>query len=603
MSDAALVLLILAVVVALFASDRIRMDVVALMAVTALSLSGVLTPAEALAGFGEPVTILIAALFLVGAALSRTGVAGAVGAWIAERGGTSPSRVLLLMMAAVAGLSAFMSSTGAVAVFTPIALDLAARTGAQPARLLMPLAFAALIGGMLTLIGTPPNLIANAALREAGLEPFGFFEFTPVGLIVFAVAATLLLTVGVRLLGHGAPPGAAARRPPAAETLLAAHGLEGRVLRLRLSGDSPFAGRSLAETRLRSETGLDVIGVERAGARGAVSVRAATAPEAGDVLVAVAPAEGARLPSGAGLSAETGALRLDGGARDGLGFAEVVVAPDSDLIGHSVGEAEFAARGLTALAVTRRGETLPEDEAEAPLRLGDVLLLSGGWEAIRALLRGSGDVVALRLPREFEADPPAREKAPLALAITGAMLIGLTLQLAPSVVVVLLAAIALVLGKCLSMPEGYRAINWQSIVLIGGMLPMATALESSGALELIVQRLMAALGEAGPLALMAALMGLTSALSQVISNTATTVLVAPIALAAAQRLGVDPHPMLLGVAIAASTAFSTPVASPVNTLVLGPGGYRFSDFLKVGLPLQLASLAAALLAIPLLRPF
>jgi di/tricarboxylate transporter len=218
-------------------------------------------------------------------------------------------------------------------------------------------------------------------------------------------------------------------------------------------------------------------------------------------------------------------------------------------------------------------------------------------------LRTTEDFVPLRLPREFEADPPAREKAPLALAITGAMLVALTLQLAPSVIVVLVAAIALVLGRCLSMPEAYRAINWQSIVLIGGMIPMATALEVSGALPLIVGALTEALGEAGPMALMAALMALTSVLSQVISNTATTVLVAPVALAAAQRLGVDPHPMLLGVAIAASTAFSTPVASPVNTLVLGPGGYRFSDFLKVGLPLQLAALAAALVAIPLLRPF
>ena len=262
-ADPTLVFAILGVVIALFVVDRLPMDVVAVMALVALTLSGVLTPAEALSGFGATVTVLIAALFVVGAALSRTGVAGAVGAWIAERGGAEPTRLLMMMMAAVAGLSAFMSSTGAVAVFIPIALDIATRTGTPPARLLMPLAFASLIGGMLTLIGTPPNLIANAALRDGGAEPFGFFAFTPPGLAVFAVCAALLVVLGPRLLARGAPTTRPRKRGPSAADLLAAHGLGDRLLLLRVAPGAPVAGRALAEAEGVADAGLAPLGIDR----------------------------------------------------------------------------------------------------------------------------------------------------------------------------------------------------------------------------------------------------------------------------------------------------------------------------------------------------
>jgi di/tricarboxylate transporter len=603
MTDATITAAILATVIALFVSDRLRMDVVALMAVIALALSGVLTPDEALAGFGASVTVLIAALFIVGAGLSRTGVAAAVGGWIAERGGDDPKRLLILMMGAAAGLSAFMSSTGAVAVFIPIALDLAARTGTSPGRFLMPIAFASLIGGMLTLIGTPPNLIVNAALRDAGLAPFGFFAFTPIGLVVFAASAALMLWLGDRLLPQGGPRGTVRRNPDGA-ALLAAHGLSERIVRLRVEAGGALAGRSLEDADLPDRFGLTPLGVRRKGRPGPALARAVTPLAAGDELVALSAAPGWRAPPELGTRPAEGRLALDGVAADGLGLVEAVVAPDSPLIGRSLAEADLvAAHGLHPLSLLRRGEALDLADAEARLRLGDVLLLAGDWERLRRLAGDPEMLVVLRWPAEFDPDPPARHKAPIAVAVSALMLAALTLQLAPSVVVVLIAALALVLSGCLSMPQAYRAINWQSVVLIGGMLPMATALDKSGALAAIVEWLTAALGETGPLALMAALMALTSALSQVMSNTATTVLIAPIALASAQRIGVDPHPVLLGVAIAASTAFATPVASPVNTLVVGPGGYRFRDFLRMGLPLQAAALALALLLIPLVRPF
>jgi len=291
-------------------------------------------------------------------------------------------------------------------------------------------------------------------------------------------------------------------------------------------------------------------------------------------------------------------------SEDDLGVVEVLVSPQSQVVGRTVVQAGFReVHGLVVQSVLRGGERVRTPLAELTLQGGDVLLMAGSWGAIRRLARERPNLFVLRLPQEADDVAPARAKAPIALAVTGLMIAGLTLNLLPSVIVVLIAAVALVLTRCLDMNAAYRAINWQSVLLIAFMLPMATALENSGALDLIVAGLVGGLGAAGPMALLAVLFLLTSLLSQVISNTATTVLVAPVALSAAQQLDVSPYSLLMGVAIAASTAFATPVASPVNTLVLGPGRYRFTDFLKVGVPLQLVALALCLALLPLLFPF
>lgn len=283
---------------------------------------------------------------------------------------------------------------------------------------------------------------------------------------------------------------------------------------------------------------------------------------------------------------------------------ETLIAPESGLIGKSIRDVAFRSRyGLTVLAISRRAERLDDPINEIELQFGDVLVLAGSWDQIAALEQDPSDLLVMRLPAEIEEVAPARRKAPIALLVTLGMLVLLTLQLVPSVAAVLIAALAMVLAGCLSMSDAYRAINWQSLVLIAGMIPMATALERSGGVDLIVDGLMTAVGGLGPSVLMAVLFVLTSVLSQVISNTATTVLMAPIAIASAQGMGISAHPLLMAVAIAASTAFATPVASPVNTLVLGPGGYRFLDFVKVGVPMQLVVMVVALLAIPLIFPF
>jgi di/tricarboxylate transporter len=325
----------------------------------------------------------------------------------------------------------------------------------------------------------------------------------------------------------------------------------------------------------------------------------------GDVLLAAGPeAAAARLINDQRLEALPIDAALRDAARRQFGGVEVLIPPDSPLIGRTVQQADLRRRfGLVPVAISRKGERIRAPIDEIHLELGDVLLLAGAWERVPALQSARRELLVLRVPSEMHEVAPARTRAPLALAVVLAMLVLMTFDLVPGVTAVLMAALALVLGGCVGMTDAYRAINWQSLVLIAGMIPMATALERSGGVDLMVDGLMAAFAGASPRLLMAALFLLTSVLSQVISNTATTVLLAPIAIAAASGLGVSPRPLLMAVAIAASTAFATPVASPVNTLILGPGGYRFVDFVELGVPLQLIAMIVALLAIPLLFPF
>ncbi len=594
---------LLLVTVILFASDRLRLDVVAMLVIGVLLLSGLLSPREALAGFGDPVVLLIAGLFVVGESLLRTGVAYAVGNWLMRVAGTSPTRLLVLLMLTVAALSAFMSSTGAVAIFIPIALGLAGKVGLAPSRIMMPMAFAALIGGMLTLIGTPPNLVVSTQLEREGLSPFGFFSFTPIGLLVLAVGMTYLVLIGQRLLPAQKADAGGQSRISLVE-LAKAYGIEGRLQRLRIAAQSPLAGQTVADAGLRTRFGLTVLGLQRRHPS-VLPALSHTQLQAGDTLFVVIDdiedleglIDSERLEPLALEDAQKQLLIRD------LGAAEVLLTPKSELIGRSLSDSHFRTHyGLTVVGITRKGEPLAENLRETRLEFGDSLLVAGGWKYISALQAERTNFFVLTLPEEMDEVAPNRSRAPVALVILAAMLVIMTLNLVPSVTAVLLAAGALVLTRCLSMNDVYDSINWQSLVLIAGMLPMATALEKTGGVEIIVGALVDGLGETGPIALMAALFVLTSVFSQFISNTATTVLVAPIAVGAAEGLGLSPYPLLMAVAIAASTAFATPVASPVNTLVLGPGGYRFNDFVKVGVPLQLLAMAVTLVAVPVLFP-
>jgi len=597
---------LLLVIILLFVSNRLRLDIVAIIVVLILMISGLLSPAEALAGFGDPVVLLIAGLFVVGEGLVRTGVAYAVGNWLMEVSGTGENRQLVMLMLVVAALSAFMSSTGAVAIFIPVALNMASKAGVSPSRLLMPMAIASMIGGMLTLIGTPPNLVVSTELTREGLASFGFFDFTPMGLLMLALGIGYVLLLGRKLL-----PAATGVQVPAQDRLslrdlVEAYGLRESFYRLRLWAGSPLEGKTIAQSMLRTRYGVTVLGLERQRGRRQAVMPALINTEfkAGDIVYLVtSAAEVDKLMKAEGLEQVEFAEEQAQIVAQELGLVEVLLPPRSELIGKTFSEARFRERyGLNVLGISRKGKPTEGNLLEDRLVFGDSLLMAGGWTQIALLQGKQKDFLVLNLPREMDEVAPNRARAPWALAVVLGMLILMTLELVPSVTAVLLAALAMVLTGCVSMKDSYASINWESLVLIAGMLPMATALEQTGGVELIADGLVESLGEIGPVALMAGLFLITSIFSQFISNTATTVLVAPIAMRAAMEAGISVYPFLMIVALAASTAFSTPVASPVNTLVMGPGKYRFNDFVKVGVPLQLLAMVVCLVAVPVLFP-
>jgi di/tricarboxylate transporter len=599
-----LVLAVLGVAIVLFASDRVRLDLVAMMVLLALLLSGVLTVEESLAGFSDSVVIMIAGLFVVGEALATTGIALTIGKWLLRVGGTSEKRLIALIMVVVASVGAFMSSTGIVAIFIPIVVTIADKTGLSRSRLMMPLAFAALISGMMTLIATPPNLIVNGELRAAGLEPFGFFAFTPFGAVI---PVAYMLLVGRHLVGGSS---AAAGRDHGGRTLsdlAASYALADRFRRLRVRPGSPLVGRTIGQLQLRTLFGVVAVGIERREP-GRVSVNPAlvnTEFRAGDILHAVVGDEHiAHFVQSQRLEP----LSFEASTRENLvqelGLAEVMIAPDSKLIGQTLMEAAFRSRHkVSVLGIRRRGEPLEGALADVRLAFGDTLLVSGRWRDIDLLQADTKDFVVLHLPVEMKDVAPARSKAPHALAILVGMIVLMTFGLVPNVAAVLLAALGVVVTRCVSMEAAYRVVNWPSLVLIAGMLPLATALQKTGGTELIVDALVAGLGDAGPRAMMAALFVLTAVIGLFVSNTATAVLLAPIAILTAGSLGVSPYPFAMTVALAASAAFMTPISSPVNTLVLAPGEYRFMDFVKVGVPMTLIAGAISLIVVPLILPF
>jgi di/tricarboxylate transporter len=582
--DAALVFWILGVAGILFASGRVRLDVTALGVVLALMLSGVLTPREALAGFGDPVVLLVAGLLVLGEALNRTGVSYAMGNLLMRVGGTSEIRLLVLLMLSAGLLGSVMSSTAVVAVFIPIVLTISSKTDLNASRLLMPLSYGALASGMLTLIATTPNLVVSAELESKGLAPLGFFSFTPIGLSVLAVAVVYMGLVGRHLLPGGsvAPAKSDAR---SLEDLWTAFGLADK--RLRVGGLSPLVGATLAEAGIETHFRVRVLGIERRARLGGTDLLPSPGADAeihaGDVLVA---------------TADDGELW-----KAEVGLAVVLLHPESKLAGRTLRGSGFRSdHGLHVLGLRRRSDIV-KDFADEPLEPGDSLLVLGSWQAIARLQGESHDFVVLTLPRELDEVAPARRRAPVALIILGGMVVLAASNAMPVVAAVLLAALAAVLSGCLSMEEGYSAISWSTLVLIAGMLPVANALKVTGGVDLIVELLVEGLGDAGPYSVMTAFFVLTAGLGMVLSNTATAVLVAPIALRAATVLDVSPYPLAMTVAIAASAAFVTPVSSPVVTLVVAPGSYRFLDFVKVGLPLLVLTWATTLLVTPIFLPF
>ncbi len=603
------VLGLLAVTVWLFASGRLRMDVVALLVIIAFVLSGTLTLQEATIGFSDPNVILIAALFVIGEGLVRTGVALQTGEWLMKIAGNSESKMIFWLMLTVAGLGAFMSSTGVVAIFIPVVLSVAAKIGSSPARLMMPLSVAALISGMMTLVATPPNLVVNSELQREGLEGFSFFAVTPIGLVVLALGIGYMLVARYWLAALPDAAVAAAPRRRNFRDLIREYRLSGRARRLAIRAGSPLIGRRLDDLKLREKYGANVVGLERwrKFRRVMVTVTGETTFRDRDVLlIDMSAAEIDLRQFCSEQRLEPLILRGDyfsDRARD-VGMAEVLLTPDSELTGKSVRELGFRSRfGVSIIGIRRRNSLLEGALTDEPLEVGDTLLAIGDWRCIQQLQQQKRDLLLLALPAEIDEAVPAHSQAPHALFSLALMVALMITDVIPGPIAALIACLLMGKFRCIDMESAWKAIHWPGLILIAGMMPFALALQKTGGVALVVQGLMDVAGSRGPHVMLLCLFVLCATIGLFISNTATAVLMAPVGVAAAQQVGVSPYPFTMIIAIAASAAFMTPVSSPVNTLVLGPGGYRFGDFVKIGVPFTLVVMAVSVLLVPLLFPF
>jgi di/tricarboxylate transporter len=602
-----LVLALLGAAIAMFIVNKPRMDAVGLLMIVLLPFTGVLTINEALAGFSDPSIVLLAGLFVVGEGLVRTGTAQRIGDLLNARAGKSETRMLVLLMIAGAGLGAFMSSTAVVAIFIPIVLRICQNSGAAPSQLMMPLSVAALISGMMTLVATAPNLVVSAELVRQGHAGFSFFAFTPFGLPILVLAIGYMLFAR-RLLPDRRPPGTDSHRAPSLRDWITAYGLAGRAYRVRIGADSPLVGKRLEDLDLRKE-GVNILAIERQR-RFAVDVIRPTASSelgAGDVVlldVRVTPERMEALREEYRVSALP---LVDGGyfldRSQEIGMIEAIVPPDSPLVGRTVLEARIRAEHrLTVIGLRHRQEAAGLDLLEETLMAGDTLLLTGFWSDIRKLQAERGVLVVMNLPAEHAELLPAAGRMPQAVAIL-ALTVGLMISGWVSTVhAALIGCLLMGLFRCVDLDSAYRSISWKTLVLIVGMLPFSIALQRTGGVDLAAEAVLSVAGAASPRVLLAVIFVITAMLGLFISNTATAVLMAPVALAVAQDLGASPYPFAMIVALAASAAFMTPVSSPVNTLVVGPGNYSFGDFIKVGVPFTIVAMMVCVLLVPIVLP-
>ncbi|HGF5579783.1 SLC13 family permease [Klebsiella quasipneumoniae] len=603
------VLSLLAIAVVLFATGKVRMDAIALMVIVAFVLSGTLTLTEAFSGFSDPNVILIAALFIIGDGLVRTGVATKMGAWLVSVAGNSETKMLIYLMLTVAGLGAFMSSTGVVAIFIPVVLSVSARMNTSPSRLMMPLSFAGLISGMMTLVATPPNLVVNSELLREGLHGFSFFSVTPIGLVVLILGIVYMLAVRFMLKTDNGDSARDGRKRSTFRDLIREYHLTGRARRLAIRPGSPMIGQRLDDLKLRERYCANVIGVERwrRFRRVIVNVNGVSEFRARDVLLIDMSASDVDLRQFCGEQMlEPMVLRGEYFADQALdvGMAEVALIPDSEMIGKTVREIAFRTRfGLNIVGMKRDGKAMDGSVVDEPLQLGDILLVVGNWRQIALLAKRGRDFVVLNMPVEVDDASPAHSQAPHAIFCLVLMVAMMLTDEIPNPIAAIIACLLMGKFRCINAESAYKAIHWPSIILIVGMMPFALALQKTGGVDLVVKGLMDVAGGEGPYLMLGCLFVMCAAIGLFISNTATAVLMAPIALAAAKSMGVSPYPFAMVVAMAASAAFMTPVSSPVNTLVLGPGKYSFSDFVKIGVPFTVLVMVVCVLLIPVLFPF
>ena len=615
-------IIVLLVAAVFFAMGKVRSDLVALCALLALMMFGILSPAEALSGFSNPVVIMMVGLFVVGGAIFQTGLAKKISGKMMNLAGNSELRLFLLVMLVTAFIGAFVSNTGTVALMLPIVVSLAARARMNVSRLLIPLAFSSSLGGMLTLIGTPPNLVIQETLVEAGYEPLSFFSFAPVGVICIAVGMVVLLPLSQWFLGKkSSSDGHGRRKSKSLHELVREYHLTDNLVKVKVDADSLACGKTVSELDIHNRYALTVYEVRRektmqSGLLKTVNQRLAgpqTELQSGDIIYIIGEkAQTSKFVSDYRLAVvetqesepEEGGAQLD---FYDIGIAEIVMMPTSRLVNRKLKESGFRSKyHINIVGVRRKGQYIMDNLAELRLHGGDVLLIQGTWENILRLNRDEEDWVVLGQPLEEAEKVTLDYKAPLAACIMLLMIALMVFDFIPvaPVTAVMFAGVLMVLSGCFRNVEAaYKTINWESIVLIAAMLPMSVALEKTGASALVSRTLAESLGHYGPYALLAGIYFSTSLLTLFISNTATAVLMAPIALSSAAQMGLSPYPFLFAVTLGASMCFATPFSTPPNALVMQAGRYTFMDYVKVGLPLQVIVGIVMVFALPLLFGF
>ena len=606
-------LIILALSAVFFAMGKVRSDLVALCALVALLLTGTLTPQEAISGFSNQMVIMMVGLFVVGGAIVQTGLAKKASGKLMMLAGDNEIGLFLLLMVVTAVIGAFVSNTGTVALMMPIVVSLAQKTKIRASRLLMPLAFASSMGGMLTLIGTPPNLVIQEALTESGHQPLGFFSFLPVGLVCIVVGIVVLLPLSKRFLNgrqRGDDDGKARRRKTL-DDLLEEYSLKDDLSVFTVTDASLVKDKSIVELDVQRRYGLSVLEVRRVKKTHAklmkeVEQRLAgpdTRLMVGDIVyVSGNKQQAEQMAADMQLNKTSQPL-----AFYDIGIAEAVLMHNSRLCGKTLRDGGLRRLySVNVLGVRRGDDYITRNLADLKLRQGDILLIQGKWKNISRIANLAEGILVMGQPLEEAARVTLDYKAPLAAAIMVAMILTMVFDFIPvaPVTAVITAGLLMVLTGCIrSVEAAYKTINWESIVLIAAMLPMSVALEKTGASALVARMLADGLGQASPYALLAGVYFTTSLLTMFISNTATAVLMSPIALTSATAIGVSPYPMLFAVTLGASMCFASPFSTPPNALVMQAGGYTFMDYIKVGLPLQIIMGLVMVCVLPLLFPF
>lgn len=617
-------LIILALSAVFFVNGKLRSDLVALCALVLLIVFNILTPEEALSGFSNPIVIMMVGLFVVGGAIFKTGLAKMISSKILRLAGKSELKLFILIMMVTAFIGAFVSNTGTVALMLPIVVSMAASANIRPGRFLMPLAFASSMGGMATLIGTPPNLVVDEVLSNAGFTDLSFFSFTPIGVICVLIGLVVLIPLSKFFLvkkEDGKDTKTTTGHSP--KELAKKYQLSDNLYRIQIRPGSRIGGKKLQELNITQAYNLSILEIRRQSSSQGRFLKTVDQSLAGphtelqenDILYVFGPFEKVNQfakEQNLELTDTHVSEYVEGAEVEKLsvreiGIAEVLLMPDSKLINKVVKDSGFRDKySVNILGIQRKGEYILNDIKDIKMHAGDILLIQGTWDSIARMSQKQSQWVVLGQPLEEASKVTLDYKAPVAALIMVLMIAAMVFDFIPipPVAAVIIAGILMVLTGCFrNVEEAYKTINWESVVLIAAMLPMSLALEKTGASNLISEKLVSGLGDYGPLVLMAGIYFTTSLLTMFISNTATAVLVAPIALQSAIAINVSPYPFLLAVTVGASMCFASPFSTPPNALVMSAGKYTFMDYVKVGLPLQIVMGIVMVFILPLLFPF